>query len=131
MKKTITVKNSFFEIFAIESGRLQRLNLPVKLAFFFNRNFEKIRQESVPYFETKRKIGEKYAERDENGNIKTDAQGNYQIKDMSKFVQELRELQEQEVELELDVVKVKPEELDGIKITPVEMSCLPFLEIEE
>ena len=71
--------------------------------------------------------------KDKKGRFKIDAQGNYQIDNISKFIEELRVLQEQEIEMELDVVKVKLKDLKKIKveITPAEMSCLtPFLEIE-
>jgi len=132
MKRTVRLKNSFFESFALESQRLERRDLPVNLAFWISRNFDMIKRESQPYFEMKRKLAAKYSIRDEKGKPKIDSQGNYQIENMSKFIEELRELQEQEIEVELDVVKIKLQDLDGIKMTPAEMSCLvPFIEIEE
>ena len=131
-KKKVSIKNSFFESFAIESQRLERKDLPISLAFWISKNFEKIRQESQTYFEMKRKIAEKYSEKDENGKAKIDSKGNYEIQDMSKFIEELKELQEQEIEIELNVINVKLQDLDGIKMTPAEMSCLmPFIEIKE
>ena len=131
-KKKISIKNSFFESFTIESQRLEQKDLPITVAFWISKNFEKIRRESQTYFEMKRKIAEKYSVKDGSGKAKIDTRGNYKIKDVSKFVEELRELQEQEIEIELDIIKVKLQDLDGIKITPAEMSCLmPFLEIEE
>ena len=132
IKKKISIKNFFFETFLLESQRLERKDLPISLAFWISKNFEKIRQESQTYFEMKRKIAEKYSEKDENGKAKIDSKGNYEIQDMSKFIEELKELQEQEIEIELNVIKVKLQDLDGIKMTPAEMSCLmPFIEIEE
>ena len=131
-KKKISIKNSFFEGFVIESQRLERKDLPITLAFWISKNFEKIRQESQTYFEMKRRIAEKYSAKDENGKPKIDSRGNYEIGNMSKFVEELRELQGQEIEIELDVIKIRLQDLDGIKMTPAEMSCLiPFIEIEE
>ena len=131
IKKKISIKNSFFESFALESQRIERKDLPITLAFWISKNFEKIRQESQTYFEMKRRIAEKYSAKDENEKAKIDSRGNYEIEDMSKFIKELRELQEQEIEIELDVIKIKLQDLDGIKMTPAEMSCLmPFIEIE-
>jgi len=132
MKKKVRLKNAFFESFVVESQRLERRDLPINLAFWISRNFDTIRREAQPYFAMKRKIAEKYGMRDKDGNLKIDLQGNYQIENMSKFIEELRKLQEQEIEVELDVVKVKLQDLNGIKMTPAEMSCLmPFIEIEE
>ena len=132
MKRRVKLKNLFFESFIIESQRLERRDLPIGLAFWISRNFDIIRREARPYFEMKRKLAEKYSVRDKDGNLKIDPQGNYQIENMSKFVEELRELQEQEIEMELDIVKIKLSDLDGIRMTPAEMSCMtPFLEIEE
>jgi len=133
-KKKVKVKNVFFEKFAVEAQKLQQKQLPMVLAFWITRNFDKISKEAEPYFTMKRKLAEKYSMRDEKGGFKIDAQGNYQIENISKFIEELRELQEQEIEMELDVVKVKLKDLKKIKveITPAEMSCLTlFLEIEE
>lgn len=131
-KKKISIKNSFFESFLLESQKLERKDLPISFAFWISKNFEKLKQESQVYFEMKRKIAEKYSAKDDKGKPKIDSRGNYEIEDMSKFVKELRELQEQEIEMELDVIKVKLQDLDGIKMTPAEMSCLmPFIEIEE
>jgi len=132
MRKKVKLKNSFFESFVVESQRLGRRDLPIGLAFWISRNFDIIRREAQPYFEMKRKLAEKYGVRDKKGNLRIDPQGNYQIENMSKFIEELRELQEQEIEVELDVIRIKLRDLDGIKMTPAEMSCIiPFLEIED
>jgi len=133
MKKKVKVKNVFFEKFVTEAQKLQQKELPMVLSFWITRNFDKIGKEAEPYFTMKRKLAEKYSMKDKKGRFKVDAQGNYQIENITKFVEELRELQEQEVEMELDVVRVKLKDLKKMKvgITPAEMSCLtPFLEIE-
>ena len=116
MKKKVKVKNVFFEKFAVEAQKLQQKQLPMILSFWITRNFDKISKEAEPYFTMKRKLAEKYSMKDKKGRFKIDAQGNYQIENISKFIEELRELQEQEIEMELDVVKVKLKDLEKMKV---------------
>jgi hypothetical protein len=82
--------------------------------------------------ETRMELIKKYGEKDENGELKTDENGNVHIPDeaLREFSNELQELLSTEVEINAN--KVKLDDLGTVEFTPSEMAQLEdFIEFED
>jgi len=74
----------------------------------------------------------KYGEKDENGELITDENGNCKIEQvgLDTFSKELNDLVTMEVEINAN--KIKLDDIDGLDFTPTEMVALePFIDLEE
>jgi len=128
------IKNIYFE--RLQSSQIESIlnkDLPIKLAYWIGRAFDKLNSESRTYFKMKQKLIEKWAEKDKNGKIKTEKDNQTIIwKDYNKFIKELRELQDTEVEINIKPIEIDLDELEkkGITFKPGEIMLMPFLKIK-
>jgi hypothetical protein len=102
--------------------KLGKTDLPVKTAYALNKDFQKMNIEFKAYEEAKMKLFDKYGEKqpDEKIIIKPE--------NIKTFQKEIGELLETEVEI--DLWKVKLENLGDVKFSALELGMLEFL-IEE
>lgn len=109
-------------------NRLKNEQLNIKLAYKLNKLNSKILDEAKFYEESLQKILIQYAEKDEDGNFIQNAEKNGVLikKDcIEKCYAKILELQS----IEFDVLNISFtfEELEELKITPAELSCLESL----
>ena len=98
--------------------------LAARTAFKVNKIVKAINKEYELFDETRRTIIEKYGDRDENGEIKSDENGNLQIKkdQTDEFVHELQELLTTEIELNVSPLFI--EEIEDATFTPAQMDIM-------
>lgn len=106
----------------------QEKELPIKLAYKFSKIFSAIEADYQFFFSQLRKILDKYAEKDENGEF-------IQNEGTIPFKKDCFELAEKalndlyETEITLPKVMFTLDELEGIDIKPFELKALlPFIE---
>lgn len=102
-------------------------SLPIKTAYQLARLIRELDRESTTFDESRRKIIEKYAEHDENGEFKQTDEGNVIImpEQINACNQEMAELLDTEIEINVDPIEI--ESLASIELTPAQMFSLePF-----
>ena len=102
-------------------------SLPIKTAYQLARLIRELDRESTTFDESRRKIIEKYAERDENGEFKQTDEGNIIImpEQINACNQEMAELLDTEIEINVEPIEI--ESLASIELTPAQMFSLePF-----
>lgn len=104
--------------------KLSRADLKAKLAWQVARLLKAADAEIQEFNDTRLKLIQKYGQKDENGELATDADGNCQIlpDSITQFSTELNELLNTEVEIGAN--KILIDELENITFTPAEMSVL-------
>lgn len=98
------IKNKEIRILAEKMKEIEKKNFPVKISFAIARNQKTISDILQTLEEQRKKLCEKYAERDENGNIKTEDNA-YVIQDTQELRREYQELLEIETEFELQKIE--------------------------
>ncbi len=91
--------------------------LPVKTAYWFRRAIQQLQSEFVPFEESRRKLVEKYGERDEKGELLQE-DSSYKIIDLVAFQAEYGELALEEIE-----IKYEPVTIDQLVINVVCPKC--------
>jgi hypothetical protein len=112
--------------------KLSQQDFKAKLAWSIARLLKSAEVEIQEFNTTRMNLIKKYGEKDENGELITDENGNCKIEQNSvdAFSTELNELINTEVEINAN--KIKVEQLEEINFTPSEMAILePFIEFEE
>lgn len=105
------------EVLSISSGlgKILQQDFPVLTSYKLSKIAKVLRDELVPFEETRKKLFEKYGEQDEKSNqlkIKDDQIGNFQ--------EEMNKVLTQEVELNIETIDVKELGTD-IKLKPVDL----------
>lgn len=117
--------------FQVLYNKLKNAQLPIRLAYKFNKLNDFISTEAHFYQESLQKILDQYAERDESDNFVTNSDGTG-ILIKPDFVdichKKINELQS--IDFEIKDIKFTLEELESLQITPSELYCLTSL-IEE
>lgn len=111
---------------------LSKKQLKARLAFEVSRLLKAADTEVTQFNEARMKVINKFGEKDENGELSTDENGNCRIvpANISDFNNELTELISAEVELNAN--KIKMNALENLDFTPSDMVVLePFIEVEE
>lgn len=112
--------------------KLAKREVKAKLAFQIARLLKAADKEIQQFNETRMDLIRKYGEKDENGELNTDENGNCKIKpeNISVFSTELNELMATEVEINANALKFTL--LEDLDFTPSEISVLePFIEFDE
>lgn len=112
--------------------KLSQKDFKAKLAWSIARLLKSAEAEIQSFNDTRMNLIKKYGEKDENGEIITDENGNCKIQsgDVDIFGKELNELIESEVEINAN--KIKMDLLEDIDFTPSDMAVLePFVEFDE
>ena len=111
---------------------LSKKQLKARLAFDVSRLLKAADTEVTQFNEARMKVINKFGEKDENGELSTDENGNCRIvpANIPDFNNELNELINAEVEL--NAKKIKMDALEDLDFTPSDMVVLePFIEVEE
>ena len=108
---------------------LNNAQLPIKAAYAISKNINKIEFELKAYNTEKAKLVDKYAEKDEEGKLKTNEYGNVPIKsecidDWNKDMSELLS-----IENEIDIQMIQLDDLLNVNynISPAELSAISFM----
>lgn len=99
--------------------------LPFRVALSLAKNINKVDEVLEVYEQKRRELVLKYAKKDENGNP-IENNGNYKIDDIPSFNKAYSELVSEEAEL--DIVKIKAEDLESVStLTPLDINRIMFL----
>ena len=112
--------------------KLSQKDFKAKLAWTIARLLKSAENEIQSFNDTRMNLIKKYGEKDENGELITDENGNCKInqEDIDIFSKELNELMDSEVEINAN--KMKMDLLENIDFTPSDMAVLePFVEFDE
>jgi len=95
--------------------------LPIKTAFRVARLIRELDKESATFDESRRIIIEKYAERDENGEMKQTEEGNIILQQdkITECNNELNDLLNTEIEINAD--KLNLDDMGDIELTPAQV----------
>ena len=107
-------------------SRLTNLELPIKLSYAFSKNITKIDAELKAYNVEKRKLLNKYGEKDNEGNLKQNEKGEVNILDIENFNKEISELLKCESEVDIHLIDLESINTD-IKITPGELMIIDYM----
>ena len=125
----VTINDLLNSVEALQ--KLSKMDFKAKLAWQVARLLKAAESEIQSFNETRMTYIRKYGEKDENGELITDEQGNCKIEpaNASKFTEELNELINSEVEL--NASKLDFAQMENLMFTPSEMAVLdPFIEFE-
>lgn len=107
---------------------LAKKPMKTKAAFQTARMMREIEKEYSLFQESRKGLIDKYAEKDENGEPKTDENGNYTVPKnrIEDFNKELKEMLDQTLSLNVEPISI--EDLGEADFTPAEMMLLtPFV----
>jgi hypothetical protein len=104
--------------------KLRDQSLPLKTPYKLSKLARRLETEQAFYQDKLRKILSQYAEKDENGEIKFDENGNATfapevIRKCEKEIVELQNFKIEDIEITFTL-----DELEALQITPLELNCL-------
>lgn len=100
-----------------------------RVAFKVARLLKKLEAELTTFNDTRMKLIENYAKKDENGNYVTNDKNEYQFDqdNANKFVEEINKLLLEKLDIDANPILV--DEIEDLDFTPAEMAILePFME---
>lgn len=109
-------------------GAVLSMEIPKSVAWQLKGTYNKVQTEVKKYDELRTEMLKKYGKKDEKGELVTgkDSQVEFEPESLDKFANELRELQNVEVELKT----VKLSELGDVKLTAKDLIILDGLIVE-
>ena len=117
----------------VESQEVMRTlsNKPLRgrVAFKVARLLKKLEAELTTFNDTRVKLIESYAKKDEEGNYVTNDRNEYQFDqdNANKFVEEINKLLSEELDIDANPILV--DEIEDLDFTPAEMAALePFMD---
>lgn len=108
--------------------KLAEKPMKTKSAFKVARLMREIDKEYALFQESRKRLIEKYGEKDQNNELKIDENGNYSVskENIEIFNRELRDVLETKISLNAELLDI--EEFDNLNFTPTEMVLLaPFI----
>ncbi len=110
-------------------GELNNAKLPVKVAYAITKNINKINTELKAYNEEKVKLIDKYAEKDEKGELKTNEIGNVILKEehIEDWNRDIAELLSIENEIDIHMINLDDLLNSNYNISPAELSVIDFM----
>lgn len=111
---------------------LSQKQLKARCAYAVGKILKSADAEIQSFNETRMELIKKYGEKDENGELKTEENGNVHIppEGLNDFSKELRELLDTEIEISAN--KIKMDDIGEVEFTPAEMAQLEnFIEFDE
>ena len=108
--------------------KISQLDLPLKLSYKLAKNIMNIDSELTIINTHKQKLIDQYGEKDDNGKIKSDKDGNVKILDIEGWSTEYSELEN--LEVEVDLKSISEEELlscDNINLTPSDLIAISYM----
>lgn len=129
MKKKLTNERIVNTINVL--GRLNDTALPVRVAYAVSKNIDKIERELKAYNTEKSKLLDKYAEKNEDGEIIIE-NGHFKIKEecAENWNREIRELLDIENDVEIHMIQLDCLLNSNCDIAPSEFNLIDFM-IEE
>lgn len=109
-------------------SKLNNMKLNIKVSYAVAKNISKIEKELEVYNKEKAKLIDKYCEKDKEGNLKIDKDGNTKIIDQENWSKDFKELLQ--IENEIDIHKINEEDLfkcDNANITPRELILVDYM----
>lgn len=109
---------------------LSQKKLNMRMAYQLAKIIKEVQKEFELFQETRMKLINEYAERDEDGQLRVDENNNFTIpkEKIQDFQKELNELLEMQVELQIN--KINLDELEDVEFTPMELIKIEkFVEI--
>lgn len=110
-------------------GELNNAKLPVKVAYAITKNINKINSELKAYNEEKTKLIDKYAEKDEEGELKTNEIGNVILKEehIEDWNRDIGELLSIENEIDIHMIQLDDLLNSNYNISPAELTAIDFM----
>lgn len=105
--------------------KLANEDMRAVVAYRIAKDIKIINSELVAFEDARKKLINKYAKKDEKGEPLVE-DNNYLLDDESSFKSEYMELVNSEGEIE-GLAKIKIEDLENVKLTPLEMTQIEFL----
>ena len=111
-------------------GKVREKKLPIKLGFAINKNMDALESVARAYEVERSKILDKYCEKYESGQLKTDG-SEYVIADKESYAEEINELLNIENDIQVHAVTIDEiEKCDSDRydpLSPNELSVLEFM----
>ena len=104
---------------------IRNKKLPIKVSFVLSRNLKKMDDVVHDMDEKRNELLNKYGEKDVNGMLAVGENGNVRIEDPTKFMDELNEMLDTDVEITLDTIseadieKCDQDGYDGLTVDEV------------
>lgn len=110
-------------------GDLNNAKLPVKVAYAITKNINKIDIELKSYNEEKTKLINKYAEKDQEGKLKADEDGNVVLKEehIEDWNRDIKELLSIENEVDIHMIQLDDLLNSNYDISPAELAAIDFM----
>ena len=111
---------------------LSQKSLKARSAYAVSKIIKAADAEMTTFNETRMELIKKYGEKGEDGEVKSDENGNVRIlpESLNDFNKELQELLKTPVEINAN--KIRMEDIDNVEFTPAEMAQLDeFIEFDE
>lgn len=110
-------------------GKLNNAQLPIKVAYAISKNVNKIESELKAYNAEKAKLIDKYAEKDEKGELKTNEIGNVILKEehIEDWNRDIAELLSIENEIDIHMINLDDLLNSNYNISPAELSVIDFM----
>jgi len=105
--------------------------LKARSAYAVSKILKAADEEMATFNDTRMNLIQKYGEKDENGELKSDENGNVHIvtESLETFNQELRELMDTQIEINANKIQIY--DIEDVEFTPAEMAQLDkFIEFE-
>lgn len=93
---------------------LSKLMMPVKISYFLSRAMSKLRSESESYFAQRKIILDRHKESESNGQVKIAPEN------LHAFMKEMKELQDTEIEIPIEKMDIKLDDLPDISVAQIE-----------
>lgn len=107
--------------------KLSQEQLPIRVSYTISKNIKSIEEELIIYEEERQKLIKKYAELDKEGNPKVDEQENYMIKPENQSEWNKGALELLSIETDINISKINLNALEGLKISPLELTSIDFM----
>lgn len=107
--------------------KLSQEQLPIRVSYTISKNIKSIEEELIIYGEERQKMLKQYAELDKEGNPKVDEQENYMIKPKNQLEWNKGALELLSIETDINISKINLNALEGLKISPSELTSVDFM----
>ena len=107
-------------------NKMSAMTLPVKTSYWIGRSIKAIQKEWEAFVIVRNKLWEEYADRDENGQVKID-KGIIQINPEKKVKYDEEVMKLLDTDIELEVIMLTLDNLNGVSLMPAEINLISFL----
>ena len=104
---------------------ISRRSLPIKASYAIAKNLKKIENELEIYYKERQKLINKYAEKDDKGEVKADESGQIIFKDKEGWERDIRELLS--IENDIDIHRFSINVLEGYNMRPAELMIIEYM----